>query len=344
MKFSDFRSDTVTKPTEKMRKAMYEAEVGDDVLGDDPTVKKLEELAAEKIGKDSALFVPSGSMGNAICVKLWTKEGDEIILEERCHIYNIELGNLSILSRVLPRPISSKRGEMSPAEIEKAIRKKGLTSNGTSLICLENTHNFWSGAIISVENFKEIRKIADKHNLKVHLDGARIFNASIAKKIPVTEWTSLVDSVMFCLSKGLSAPIGSIIAGSREFIEEAWRIRKLLGGGMRQVGVIASAGIVALKEMIDRLEEDHILAKKLAKGLAEIKGIEINPEDVETNIVIFKIRKNGLNANNFVEMLREKGILALSISEDELRFCTHKDVNEKDAERALKACKEILYA
>lgn len=342
MNYSDFRSDTVTKPTDRMRKAMYEAEVGDDVLGDDPTVKKLEEIAAEKIGKESALFVPSGSMGNAICVKLWTKEGDEVILEERCHIYNIELGNLSVISRVLPRPVSSKRGEMAPEDVEKAIRKRGLTSNGTSLICLENTHNFWSGAVVSVDNFKEIRKIAQRHNLRIHLDGARIFNASIARKIPVSEWTSLVDSVMFCLSKGLSAPIGSIVAGSKEFIEEARRFRKLLGGGMRQVGVIASAGIVALEDMIDRLEEDHILAKKLAIGLSEIKGIDINPDDVETNIIIFKIRKDGMDAPIFVERLKDKGVLALSISEDEVRFCTHKDVNEKDVERALKACREIL--
>lgn len=342
MNYSDFRSDTVTKPTDRMRKAMYEAEVGDDVLGDDPTVKKLEEIAAEKIGKESALFVPSGSMGNAICVKLWTKEGDEVILEERCHIYNIELGNLSVISRVLPRPVSSKRGEMAPEDVEKAIRKRGLTSNGTSLICLENTHNFWSGAVVSVDNFKEIRKIAQRHNLRIHLDGARIFNASIARKIPVSEWTSLVDSVMFCLSKGLSAPVGSIVAGSKEFIEEARRFRKLLGGGMRQVGVIASAGIVALEDMIDRLEEDHILAKKLAIGLSEINGIDINPDDVETNIIIFKIRKDGMDAPEFVERLKDKGVLALSISEDEVRFCTHKDVNEKDVERALKACREIL--
>jgi threonine aldolase len=325
-----------------MRKAMYEAEVGDDVLGDDPTVKKLEEIAAEKIGKESALFVPSGSMGNAICVKLWTKEGDEVIVEERSHIYNIELGNLSVISRVLPRPVPSRRGEMAPIDVERAIRKKGLTSNETSLICLENTHNFWSGAVVSVENFREIRKIAQRNNIKIHLDGARIFNASIAKKIPVTEWTSLVDSVMFCLSKGLSAPIGSIVAGSKEFIEEARRVRKLLGGGMRQVGVVASAGIVALQEMIERLEEDHILAKKLANGLAEIKGVELDPKDVETNIIIFKIKRNGISAPKFVEMLKEKGILALSISEDEVRFCTHKDVNEKDVERALKACREIL--
>jgi len=342
MNYSDFRSDTVTKPTDRMRKAMYEAEVGDDVLGDDPTVKKLEEIAAEKIGKESALFVPSGSMGNAICVKLWTKEGDEVIVEERSHIYNIELGNLSVISRVLPRPVPSRRGEMAPIDVERAIRKKGLTSNETSLICLENTHNFWSGAVVSVENFREIRKIAQRNNIKIHLDGARIFNASIAKKIPVTEWTSLVDSVMFCLSKGLSAPIGSIVAGSKEFIEEARRVRKLLGGGMRQVGVVASAGIVALQEMIERLEEDHILAKKLANGLAEIKGVELDPKDVETNIIIFKIKRNGISAPKFVEMLKEKGILALSISEDEVRFCTHKDVNEKDVERALKACREIL--
>ncbi|MEW6456896.1 MAG: GntG family PLP-dependent aldolase [Acidobacteriota bacterium] len=342
MNYSDFRSDTVTKPTEKMRRAMAEAEVGDDVLGDDPTVKKLEEIAAAKVGKEAALFVPSGTMGNSIAIKVWTNEGDEIILEERSHIYNMELAHLSFISRVLPRPLISKKGEMDYSLVEKNIRSRTLRNSGTSLICLENTHNYWGGSVLSVENLKQMRKLADKYSIKVHLDGARIFNASVSRKISVLEWTRYADSVMFCLSKGLSAPIGSILAGPREFINEARRVRKILGGGMRQVGVIAAAGVIAVEEMVDRLEEDHFLAKKLAEELSHIKSIEIDPEEVKTNIIIFKIKNKTINAPRFVELLKERGVLALNISKEEVRFVTHKDVTIEDVNKAISAIYDIL--
>ncbi len=341
MKYSDFRSDTVTKPTDKMREAMAKAEVGDDVLGDDPTVKKLEELGAEKMGKEAALFVPSGTMGNSIAVKVWTKELEEVIVEERSHIYNMESTHLTFISRVMPRSLPSKRGTMSPEVVEKAIRKPALHIPGTSLICIENTHNYWGGVVIPLNNFKKLREIADKHGLKIHLDGARIFNASLSSGIPVKEYTKYADSVMFCLSKGLSAPIGSLLAGSKEFIEEARRIRKVLGGGMRQVGIIAAAGIIALTEMIDRLVDDHKRAKRLAEGISHLPGIELNPELVETNIIFLKFNHPKISLPEFLNKLKERGILALSLA-NRIRLVTHKDIDDEDIERAIQAFKDIL--
>ena len=251
---SDFRSDTVTKPTPKMRQAMAEAEVGDDVLGDDPTVQKLEALAAEKMGKEAALYVPSGTMGNSIAVKAWTRELEEVIVECRSHIYNMESTHMTFISRVTPRPLISERGAMDPEEVVRNIRKAGVHIPQTSLICVENTHNNWSGAVLPLENLEAIRRIADAHSLKVHLDGARIFNASAASGVPVKKYAELADSVMFCLSKGLSAPVGSMLTGPRDFIDYGRRVRKALGGGMRQVGVLAAAGIIALTEMAGSLE------------------------------------------------------------------------------------------
>ncbi len=340
-KISDFRSDTVTKPTENMRLAMAKAEVGDDVFGDDPTVKKLEELGAEKIGKEASLFVPSGTMGNSIAVKVWTNELEEIILEERSHIYNMESTHITFISRVIPRPLPSNRGVMNPELVEKAIRKPALHIPRTSLICIENTHNYWGGAVIPLENFKDLREIANKHGIKIHLDGARIFNASIASGIPVKEYTKYADSVMFCLSKGLSAPIGSLLAGSKEFIAKARRIRKLLGGGMRQVGVIAAAGIISLTEMIDRLAEDHRRAKRLAQGICNLPGIELNPEHVETNIIFLRFNHPRISLQEFLNKLKERNILALGLA-GQIRLVTHKDINDEDIEKAIKAFKEIL--
>ena len=340
-RFSDFRSDTVTKPTKKMRLAMAEAEVGDDVLGDDPTVKKLEALGAEKIGKEAALFVPSGTMGNSIAVKVWTDELEEIIVEERSHIYNMESTHITFVSRVTPRPLPSNRGAMDPELVEKAIRKPAVHIPRTSLICIENTHNYWGGAVIPLENFKDLREVADRHGIKIHLDGARIFNASIASGIPVKEYTKYADSVMFCLSKGLSSPIGSLLAGSKEFIEKARRIRKLLGGGMRQVGIIAAAGIISLTEMIDRLAEDHRRAKKLAEGICNLPGIELNPDHVETNIIFLKFNHPKISLQEFLNRLKEKGILALGLA-GRIRLVTHKDIDDEDVEKAINAFKEIL--
>ncbi len=343
MRISDFRSDTVTKPTDEMREAMRNAVVGDDVLGDDPTVKKLEEIAAKKVGKEAAIYVPSGTMGNAIAVKVWTNEGEEVIVEEKSHIYNFESGHLAFISRVIPRPLPSDRGVYYLERLKAAVNKrKDYHVPQPTLITLENTHNFWGGAVIPLEHFKGIREIADRKGIRVHLDGARIFNASIATGIPAYEYASYVDSIMFCLSKGLGAPVGSMLAGPADFIEKARHVRKMLGGGMRQVGVIAAAGIIALQKMVDRLSEDHRRAKTLAYALSEMPGIEIDPENIETNIIFFKVKREDLTAPELVEKLKEHGVLALSMSDEDIRMVTHKDVDDGDIRHAIETFKKIL--
>lgn len=339
--YSDFRSDTVTQPTEKMRKAMAEAVLGDDVLGDDPTVQKLESLAANVMAKEAALFVPSGTMGNSVAIKVWTKELEEVIIEARSHIYNMESTHMTFISRVTPRPLSSNRGAMDPREVEKNIRKPSVHIPRTSLICVENTHNNWSGAVVPLENLKALREIADRHEIKIHFDGARIFNASVASGIPVKEYAAIGDSLMFCLSKGLSAPVGSLLVGKRDFIDYARRVRKALGGGMRQVGVLAAPGIVALTEMTDRLKEDHERAKKLALAIAELPGVILNPEFIQTNIVIFGFSHPSLSVPEFLAKLKEQRILALATTGD-IRFVTHKDVDDDDLEKAVSAFRKIL--
>lgn len=340
-KWSDFRSDTVTKPTEAMRRAMAEAEVGDDVLGDDPTVQKLEALAAEIMGKEAALFVPSGTMGNAIAVKVWTKELEEVIVEARSHIYNMESTHLTFISRVNPRPLPSWRGAMDPEEVARHIRAASVHTPRTSLICLENTHNNWSGAVIPLNNIKAIREVADRYGVKVHLDGARIFNASLASGVPVKEYARLVDSIMFCLSKGLSAPVGSMLAGPKEFIDQARRVRKALGGGMRQAGVLAACGIIALTQMVDRLKEDHDRAKRLARSMAELPGVSLNPEEIETNIIIFGLTHPRWTIPSFLDELKKRRILALPVSGG-IRLVTHKDIDDEDIDRAIEAFRELL--
>ncbi|MEN3046847.1 MAG: GntG family PLP-dependent aldolase [Candidatus Hydrothermales bacterium] len=337
-KIIDLRSDTVTKPTPEMYEAMLKAPLGDDVLGDDPTVKELEELAAKKTGFEAALFVPSGTMGNAIAVKVWAKEGSEIIVEEMSHIYNFEVAHLAEISRVLPRPLKSKKGFIDPDEIRKNIKKERLHVSGTSLICLENTHNYWGGKVLTPDYLKEVKEIADYYNIPIHLDGARIFNAAKFLKIDVKELTRYADSLMFCLSKGLSCPVGSILCSSKEFIEKARRVRKMLGGGMRQVGILAACGIVALNKMIDRLEEDHQKAKKLALGLHSIPWIKIDLEDVETNIVIIEVKRD---EEEICNMLKERGILALPFGKGRIRFVTHKDVDFSDIDYVVEVMKKI---
>jgi len=339
--YADFRSDTVTRPTEKMRKAMAEAMVGDDVLGDDPTVQKLESLAAEKMGKEAGLFVPSGTMGNSIAIKVWTRELEEVIIEARSHIYNMESTHMTFISRITPRPLPSNRGAMNPEEVERAIRKPSVHIPRTSLICVENTHNNWSGAVVPMENLKAIREIADRHDMKIHFDGARIFNASTASGIPVDEYAAIGDSVMFCLSKGLSAPVGSLLIGSQEFIDYARRVRKALGGGMRQVGVLAAPGIVALKDMVDRLKEDHERAKTLAMSIAELPGISLNPEHIQTNIIIFGFNHNRWSIPEFLSRMKERKVLALATTGG-IRFVVHKDIDDEDIDRVIKAFQEIL--
>lgn len=339
--YSDFRSDTVTRPTEKMRQAMADAVVGDDVLGDDPTVQNLEALAAEVMGKEAGLYCPSGTMGNAIAVKMWTNALEEVIVEERSHIYNMESTHMTFVSGVTPRPVRSARGAMDPEDILTNIRKPNVHTPRTSLICLENTHNNWGGAVLPLENFKAVRRIADEHGLRVHLDGARIFNASHASGVPVREYAKCADSVMFCLSKGLSAPVGSMLVAGRERIDFARRLRKALGGGMRQVGVLAAPGIIALTEMVGRLKDDHARAKTLARGISGLPGIRLDPASVETNIIIFGFEHPATSVGGMLEKMRSKGVLALAVSGG-IRMVTHKDVGDEDVDRAIKALKDIL--
>jgi len=343
MTISDFRSDTVTKPTPEMRQAMAAAEVGDDVIGFDPTVQKLEALAAEAMGKEAGLFCPSGTMGNSIAVKAWTHELQEVIVESRSHIYNLESTHMTFISRVTPRPLPSLRGAMDPAEVERFIKKPNVHTPETTLICLENTHNNWGGAVVPLENFKAIRDVADRHKLKIHLDGARIYNASTASGVPVRAYAGEVDSVMFCLSKGLSAPIGSMLVGPKPFIDYGRRIRKALGGGMRQVGVIAAAGLLALTEMTKRLGQDHVRAKRLAGAIAVLPGIKIDPAEVETNIIIFGFEHPRLSVAGMVAELDKRGIRVLAAPGGiGIRMVTHKDVGDADVEAAIAAFREIL--
>ncbi len=341
MRIVDLRSDTVTKPTEEMRKAMAEAEVGDDVYGEDPTVKRLEEMAADMFKKEAGLLVVSGTMGNQVSIMAHTQRGDEVIMEERSHVYMYEVGAMAVLSGVMPRLIRGKNGVMDPEDVERSIRPKNIHFPRTSLIVIENTHNMAGGRVIPIENFKALRKIADGHGLKIHLDGARIFNASIASGIPVHEYARYVDSVMFCLSKGLSAPIGSVVVGDSDFIERARKARKMLGGGMRQAGVIAAAGIVALEKMVDRLVEDHENAKYLAENLADM-GYGVDPVEVETNIVLVDVSKVGFKSKDFVRIMKERGVLMNAVSEDTVRLVTHKDVSREDIGWALKVFRSIL--
>ena len=341
--YSDFRSDTVTKPTERMRRAMAEAEVGDDVLGDDPTVQKLETLAARVMGKEAGLYLPSGTMGNSVAVKAWTHELEEVILEAKSHIYNMESTHLTFVSRVTPRLLGSVRGAMDPEAVEQNIRQPSVHSPRTSLLCLENTHNNWGGAVLPLDNLKAMRQLADRQGLKVHLDGARIFNASASSGVPVQVYAAQADSVMFCLSKGLSAPVGSMLVGPRDFIDLGRRIRKALGGGMRQVGILAAAGLLALTEMPARLAEDHRRARRLAESLAGLPGVSLNPEEVETNIVIFGFRHSKMTVPDLLGELKKREVWALAVAGG-IRMVTHKDVDDSDLDRAVAAFREILAA
>jgi threonine aldolase len=337
-KVIDLRSDTVTKPTPAMRRAMAQADVGDDVFGEDPTVNRLQERAAELFGREAALFVPSGTMGNQIAIKVHTQPGDEVILEEASHIFNSEMAMMAAFSGVIPRPIPTERGWLRWEQIESAIRPNVYYYAQTRLICLENTHNFKGGSVYPLEWAREIIEKAHERGLKVHLDGARIFNAAVATGRSVKELTEGFDSVMFCLSKGLGAPVGSMLVGSAEFIEKARRVRKMLGGGMRQVGILAAAGLYALEHHIERLAEDHENAQILAQALREIPEVRLEP--VETNIIIFELTKT--LAEKLITELKKRNILALAIGPRRVRLVTHLDVSRADVLRAACALQEIL--
>jgi len=335
------RSDTVTLPTDRMREAMNNAEVGDDVFQEDPTVNQLEELAAKKVGKEAALFVPSGTMGNLIAVLTHCQRGDEVILEIDSHIYYYEVGGMSAVAGVIPRLIIGDKGIPNPQDIKRALRDENLHYPKTTLICLENTHNRAGGTITPTEVIEKIYQLAHQRNIQVHLDGARIFNAAIALNIEPALLTKNVDSVMFCLSKGLSAPVGSILAGSKEFIQRARKNRKMLGGGMRQAGILAAAGIIALEQMVERLKEDHKNARILGEGLANISGIKVDLETIQTNMVYFDLQESRMDTYQFLPKLAKYNILGLSQPPTKVRLVAHYGISEEDIYATIKAIKEI---
>ncbi len=340
MNYIDLRSDTVTKPTDEMREAMARAEVGDDVYGEDPTAQRLQERAAEMFGKEAALFVPSGSMGNQIAVRLHTQPGQEVIIEEQSHMFNMEMAGMAIISGALAHPIRCTDGVMDWDSIQNAIRPRNSYFAQTGLVAVENTQNHAGGTVMPFELMQEITAAGHRAGLPVHLDGARIFNAAIVLERDVAEIAALFDSVMFCLSKGLGAPVGSMLLGSRGFIDRGVSVRRMLGGGMRQVGVLAAAGLVALESMTARLEEDHANAQWLARGLAKVQGIKINPERVQTNILVFDIADTGQTTAEFSTRLKQRNVLANGISACRMRMVTHKDVSRGDCEVALVAIRE----
>jgi threonine aldolase len=340
----DLRSDTVTKPSDAMRKAMAEAEVGDDVFGDDPTVNRLQLRAAEVFEKEAALWVPTGCMGNEIAVKVHTQPGQEIVTEDRGHILNYELGAAAVISGVTIRAIKSGdgSGHLTWNEIESALHiDPPYYQAATGLICLENTHNFAGGSVMGADRCDGICKNAHELRLPVHMDGARIFNASVALGVTVSDLTRHCDSVMFTLSKGLGAPAGSILLGTAEFIKEARIWRKRLGGGMRQIGILAAAGLIALIEGPKRLHEDHAIALRLAAGLADIPGISIDVKKVVTNIVIFDVSETGKTPDEICSKLKENGILAIGFG-NLIRMVTHLDVSSDDIARTIGAMRQIV--
>jgi threonine aldolase len=337
----DLRSDTITRPTLEMRRAMAEAEVGDDVYGEDPTVNQLEREAAQLFGKDAALFVPTGCMGNLIAIKIWTHHGDEVICEERSHVNLYELASMSAIAGCMPRTVRGEDGILSWPQIEAVIRPHIYYDSQTALVCLENTHNMAGGMLYPTATLHDICDHAHEANLKVHLDGARIFNASVALNDPVANISRKCDSVMFCLSKGLGAPVGSMVVGSQAFIDKARVYRKMFGGGMRQAGVLAAAGLVALRNSPSRLHIDHENARFLAEDIAQIPQLSIDAAKVQTNIVICDCSKTGKTAVEFCEELYPHGIWAQDTALHSVRFVTHFDVNRAGIESALPIIRQV---
>jgi threonine aldolase len=343
VKTIDLRSDTVTLPTQTMRDAIYNAELGDDVFGEDPATNQLEKMAAERMGKEAALLVASGTMGNLVCILAHCRRGEEVILGDQSHTFVYEAGGMSALGGIHPHIVANQPdGTMRLEDIKVAIRGNNIHFPRSRLICLENTHNRCDGSALTAQYTEAVGKLASDFGLSVHLDGARIFNAAIALGVEVTELTRHADSVSFCLSKGLSSPIGSLICGTSQFIAEARRNRKVLGGGMRQSGIIAAAGITALEEMVDRLAEDHENARRLAEGIARIPELSIELKKVQTNIVYFNTVDNEFTAEKLVRQLSDKGIKILQVGPGRLRAVTHYGINTEDINLALAALNEVM--
>lgn len=342
MNFIDLRSDTVTRPTQAMRAAMASAEVGDDVFAEDPTVLKLEQKVAQMLGKEAALYVPSGTMSNQICVKAHTVPGDEILCDANCHVYVYEVGGPAVLSGVTCRTIEGDSGILDLAQLEDKIRPADQHLVRTRMVCLENTHNRGGGKIYPIDKIAAISQWAHKHGLIMHLDGARLWNAIVATGIPGTEWGKHFDSLSVCFSKGLGAPVGSAVVGTREFITRCKKIRKLFGGGMRQAGVIAAGALYALENNVQRLADDHRHAQILAETIAATPGLRLTPPQVETNLVWFHIDKDLGSAKELTANLKEQGILVHAAGPQTVRMCTHLDVSAAQVERAADALKKAV--
>ena len=336
----DLRSDTVTLPTPAMRQAMAQAEVGDDVFGEDPTVRRLEERVAEILGKEAALFVPSGTMSNQLALRCHTEPGDEVLLEANAHIYYYEAGGPAALSGVMCRCLSSQRGLFTAEEVEAVLRPSNVHFAPTRLICLENTHNRGGGSVWPVAQMAQVAALARQRGLRLHLDGARLWNAAVAAGVPEREYAALMDSVSVCFSKGLGAPVGSALAGSRACIERACRFRKQLGGGMRQAGIIAAGAWHALEHHRARLAEDHANAQTLARGLARLPGIELDPATVETNMVIFRVTTQSAAA--LVQKLKNAEVWVLNPGPDTIRAVTHLNVTAENVAQALQVFQAVL--
>ena len=339
----DLRSDTVTHPTETMRRAMSDADVGDDVYGEDPTVNRLENHAAELMNREAAVFVPTGTMGNQIAVHLHSRPGTEVIGEAGCHVFNFEMGAMSLLSGAFPRPIEAPDGILEPSQIEAAIQPAVGYRTPTSMVVLENSHNLAGGRITPVARMRELIAVAKSHDLPVHLDGARIHNSAAALGIPAAEIAEGCDTVMFCLSKGLGAPLGSMLVGDTDTITEARRVRKTFGGGMRQVGIVAAAGLVAFDEVLPELGEDNRRARELGDRLAEISGIDLDPEAVETNIIYFGFDDTAkLTAGELAAALKDEGVLVHALGHDFVRMVTHYHITDEDVVRASDAVAKVM--
>ncbi|MBI5839085.1 MAG: low-specificity L-threonine aldolase [Chloroflexi bacterium] len=344
MEYIDLRSDTVTKPTPEMREAMAKAAVGDDVYGDDPTVNKLQEMAAGMLGKEDALFVPSGTMGNLLALLVHCQRGDEVIVGNKAHIYLNEVGGMSALGGIHPCPIQNQAdGTLALDDILASIQTEDVHHTITRLICLENTQNVCGGVPLTPEYTRQVGELARKNNLSLHIDGARIFNAAVAQNVSVRELVDPADSVMFCLSKGLASPVGSMLVGTKKFIARARHLRKMLGGGMRQVGVLAAAGIISLEKMIERLDDDHARARKLSDGLKQVRGLVLDAGSPSTNMVYFNLSDDvRLSENQIVEMMNERGVLVDWSGVRRFRLVTHCWIDDQAVKRAVSALKEVL--
>ncbi len=339
MRYIDLRSDTVTMPTDEMRQAIANAEVGDDVYGDDPTINKLEKLAAEKVGKEAALFVPSGTFGNQLAILTHTRRGQEIIVGVNNHIVLHEVGASAVIAGVQLRTLETENGTMNPADVENAIRVDDIHEPETGLICVEEAHG--CGSVVPLSALKEIKKIGEKHGIPVHMDGARIFNAAVSLGVDVKEVAECCDTLMFCLSKGLAAPAGSMVAGSKAFIDRARKYRKLMGGGMRQVGLLAAAGIIALEKMTERLGEDHENAKYMAERLSEIPGIEVIKDRLDIDMAFFKMGENVIQEQTLIDSLNMKNIKINGSEAGEYRFVSHIGVSKEDIDYVIDCMKEL---